>query len=111
MTRFVDGPANGQTMMLRRAPLFLRVTQLPSGKCDALDALEDKPMKDEAIFIYRREGEPTWMAIRPGGVYRGGNYRLLAEQPTDEEVRTNERWAKWVTERVAKENRSKENEK
>jgi hypothetical protein len=58
MTTFEDGPAKGQTLMLQRAPLFLRVVIDPSGKVDALDQLTDKPASNEKIFAYVLTAEP-----------------------------------------------------
>lgn len=57
MTRFLDGPAQGVTLFLHRAPVFLRAVQ-------------------------ELEGEPTWMHVNRrvngrnvSGCYRGGQYR------------------------------------
>lgn len=46
MTTFIDGPAKGQTLMLRRNPVYLIVTE-ENGKFDALDQLEDAPKPTE----------------------------------------------------------------
>ena len=55
MTRFLDGPAAGNALMLRRAPLFLRVTiDAAGGKVDALDQLDDDPQDGETVHVYRQ---------------------------------------------------------
>jgi len=58
MTRFLDGPAEGVTLMLRRAPIYLRVVHRGT-EWDALDALDDRPTPDETIYVYVLHGEPT----------------------------------------------------
>jgi hypothetical protein len=103
MTRFLDGPAAGVTLMLRRAPVFLRAVTTDGGTWDALDQLDDSPQSTERIVVYRLDGEPTWCHIRAtkgGGVYRGGAYRVLEHQPADERVRSTAAWRAWVGEQV-----------
>jgi hypothetical protein len=99
-TSFRDGPAGGVLLELKRAPLFLRVTQLAStGKFDALDQLDDKPMADERIFVYVLEAKPVQAHIRRGN---GGGWLMICKykyhepQPTDAEMRTNEAWREWT---------------
>ena len=94
MSRFLDGPAAGINLMLRRAPVFLRVTLDRAAKWDGLDQLGDTPNDDEQIFVYRRQGEPTRMHLlirgkgkAGGGWYEMGEYRFWPEQPTDEQMR------------------------
>lgn len=100
-TTFLDGPASGQRMMLRRAPVFLRVTQR-HGKFDALDQLDDTPEPGEAIRVYILTAAPTAMHIlirgknkSAGGWYFSGVYRLAGEQPDDAVLRDNHRWRAW----------------
>lgn len=100
MTKFEDGPAKGQTLMLKRAPIFLRVTDC-GGKFDALDQLDDSPRKDEKLHAYiiileksrgschiRRSGGG-------GGFYPIAEYRLVVKQPGDTVMRDNDRWTEW----------------
>lgn len=101
MTQVEDGPAAGVSLLLRRAPLYLRlVFDLALGTWDALDQVDDDARTTETITIYRRVGQPTWMHMRAsrgrGGVYRGGRYRVVSPQPTDPEVRTSSAWQRWV---------------
>lgn len=99
MTRFLDGPAAEVVLMLRRAPVFLRAVQGPTGKWDALDQLEDRPSADEKVVVYRLTTEPRWMHIRArksGGTYRGGDYKLVDPQPTEATVRDEQAWRAWA---------------
>ena len=110
MTRFLDGPAQGVTLYLKRAPVYLRAVQGPDGPThtgdwDALDQLDDSPRSGERVVVYRLEGEPTWMHVnrrgRHGsGVFRGGNYRVVTPQPAEDQVRSTSAWQRWVAEQV-----------
>lgn len=103
MTKFLDGPAAGVTLMLKRAPHYLRVVQAPDGKFDALDQLTDLPRSDERIVVYEMVGEPSWMHIRSrrgGGIFRGGEYRVVDPQPDDSEIRLTTRWREWVSSKI-----------
>lgn len=108
MTRFLDGPAMGTTLFLRRAPHYLRVVQGPDGPTapgtvDALDQLDDTPSASERITAYEMVGEPGYMHVRMrkgGGVYRGGTYRMVAEQPDDATLRDAGLWRAWVSQRI-----------
>lgn len=101
MTRFLDGPAAGKSLSLKRAPIYLRAVQDPAGKWDALDQLEDEPKKDERIVIYRLKAEPGWCHIYkrgPGsGFYATGEYEVVEPQPGQEDVRETDRWRDWTS--------------
>jgi hypothetical protein len=106
MISFVDGPAKGVVLELRRCPLFLRVVQTPSGGWDALDQLDDEPEESETIYVYRRNDEPPPSRIhlcRRGKGLSGwfwiAQYSVLDEQPSDSEVRSTDSWRRWVTNR------------
>lgn len=103
MTRFIDGPAAGESLMLRRAPYFLRVVQGPTGKWDALDQLDDRPSADETLVVYRlRPLTQTRMHVcargrgAVGGWFEGGEYELVADQPDDATLRDTDRWHEWA---------------
>ena len=99
MTRFLDGPAGGVTLALRRAPHFLRAVTLGDGTWDALDHFDDRPDFYERIVVYVMRGEPTWMHIRAakgGGFYRGGAYVVVTPQPPDEVLRDETQWRAWA---------------
>lgn len=83
-------------MMLKRSPLFLRVTER-DGKLDALDQLDDKPHESETIYAYERVGEAYAChinATKGGGFYSMADYKFVVPQPTDKEMRTLDAWRK-----------------
>lgn len=107
MTSFQDGPAAGASLMLKRAPFFLRVTVGPGAdqtehfsKIDALDQLDDEPAAAEQLFCYRLTAKPTSCHIRAskgrGGFFAIGNYVLVDPQPTDACMRDYTQWQAWV---------------
>lgn len=104
MITFRDGPAAGQTLMLKRTPLLLRVVQSKRGEWDALDQLDDVPRAGETITVYRIHPETVSRyhvraCRRSGsGFYFRGEYSLFAKQPTDEEARSTAAWQAWATE-------------
>lgn len=104
MIRFIDGPAAGQVLTLKRLPLMLRVVQDSlTGKWDALDQLADVPNPSERIYVYRSWGEPSVAFVDyrgKGGRREGcrvlmGVYRFWPEQPTEEVLRSNPDWQAW----------------
>jgi hypothetical protein len=102
VTRFENGPAHGVTLMLHRAPYFLRVVY-DGNAYDALDQLEDVAKPEETIYVYRITELPGWCHIKAtkgGGTYSFGNYEFISPQPDDELVRDNEAWRKWVSEQT-----------
>lgn len=111
MIKFLDGPAAGVTLMLARAPVFLRVVRSPGGKWDALDQLDDAPRPREEIHVYRVVGTPTSMHVsyrgsggrRAGGWFYHGEYAYVPEQPADGEVRETAAWRAWTEAQRAKE--------
>jgi hypothetical protein len=102
MTRFTDGPAKGQALMLRRAARFIRVTE-ENGKWDALDQLEDKPRPAEKLYAYEAIQETVGYAFIDfrgkqkgrSGRYAIAVYRIVNPQPTDEQMRSNDAWTAW----------------
>lgn len=102
MTAFVDGPAAGEILMLRRAPVMLRVVRSKLGKWDALDQPDDAAKAGEQIFVYRLAEKPSryHLCIRgkgkkEGGFYWSGKYELLPENVADEVLRDTAAWARW----------------
>lgn len=99
MTRFLDGPAAGKFLPLRRAPVFLRVVT-DGKKWDALDQLDDVPEDNERIFVYLISG-PIGRSIvcargGRGGIYMAASYRFFEQQPGDDILRDNEKWREWT---------------
>lgn len=107
MTRFIDGPAEGVSLMLQRSLVFLRVVHDRSGKWDALDQLEDTPKNDERILVYFLEdllGFAHYNFGPKGGCRcQRANYKLYDPQPEDSRVRETEAWAQWVMEAAKRE--------
>lgn len=100
MSKFHQGPADGTSLLLQRAPRFLRVVVDPAGKVDALDQLDDTPADDETIHVYEIQTEPIRAHMNfgggRGGWYQMADYAHFPEQPSDHEVRTTEAWQAWV---------------
>lgn len=108
MLTFSGGPADGVTLDLGRAPLFLRVVVGPGG-VDALDQLDDAPSPAESISVYRRNGEVGRVHLQmagPGGRGRRcrwelcGEYAFMDEQPDDATLRDQASWREWATARA-----------
>jgi hypothetical protein len=97
MATFLDGPAAGASLALRRAPIFLRVVIGPRGKVDALDQLDDEPNANESVHVYRKrvDGPRGHVCGRPGGCFELGEYRYLPDAP-GEELRAKAAWRTWV---------------
>lgn len=98
MTRFIDGPARGKHLMLRRRVRFLRVVISSTGEIDALDIPEDTPKPTETIHVYEADGEGGMchvnMGRNRGGFYALQNYKFVCT-PLDAEVRDNRLWVEW----------------
>jgi hypothetical protein len=93
---FLDGPAAGVVLMLRRAPLYLRaVRDSQDGEWDALDRLGDEATSVERVTVYRRVGKARGCHIRPGGRFAMADYRVLTEQPPAEVTRSTNLWRAW----------------
>lgn len=106
MTEFTDGPAAGKVLLLRRHPLFLRVTRTePTGRqrvqqFDALDRLTDEPEPGETLFAYRRTAlseRAVHIRVARGasGWYRRATYTLHPEQPVAAIVAASGLWRDW----------------
>lgn len=100
---FEDGPAKGQSLMLQRAPLFLRAVRSRNGKWDALDQLEDQAKPTEAVYAYIRVGEPgvAFIDYRGRGGRREGRrlataeYRIVQAGIAEPIKRNNDEWTAW----------------
>jgi hypothetical protein len=100
MIRFLDGPAEGQTLLLKRAPDLLRAVLKPDGRWDALDQLHDTPASNERIVVYRRHGAAHSVHVNMGrngsGFYALAEYHVVDPQPSDDEVRATVAWRAWA---------------
>lgn len=100
MSHFIDGPAKGVSLQVRRAPIVLRVTQSSDGVWDALDQPDDEPRTDEAVYVYLLVSGISRCHIRAtskraSGFFESGHYRLLDPQPNDSEIRKTSDWKLW----------------
>jgi len=99
-SQFLDGPAEGVKLALRRAPLYLRVTY-QSGEWDALDQLSDVPKAKESVYIYKRLDCARGVHVRAskgsglGGCWSYGQYRYIGDLP-DEISRHTKEWRAWA---------------
>jgi len=106
--KFLDGPAAGQCLALRRAPIFLRVVVNRYGDkktWDALDQLGDTPKAGEDIFAYRLASQPRHMHLcrsprRLSGYYAMADYRFVGQQPDDATLRNADKWRAWCIEQA-----------
>lgn len=106
MTKLEDGPAAGNVLNLRRAPLLLRVTITPAGEVDALDQLDDEPAPHEAIHVYLLGREPMTGFVdgtdkrgrRFGHQITIAAYFHYERQPSDADARDSQRWQLWCQE-------------
>lgn len=109
MTRFLDGPAAGRTMVLARAPLLLRVVN-KGDYWDALDQLVDELAPGETATAYARCGRPTCGFVdgrgadgrRWGRRFVAAEYRVVGDQPAQEVMADNARWQAWCSDRLSK---------
>lgn len=105
MMRLVDGPAAGETLAIRRAPILLRVAKntLARNKervWDALNDLEDVAKPHETLHLYMLMAKPQMVHLkmanrRASGFYAMGFYKFLPEQPDDATMRDNAKWSAW----------------
>lgn len=105
MTSFIDGPAWGQHLSLRRSPFLLRVTKRGT-TFDALDQVGDEPETGEVLFAYVIAGKPSWCHIKsskPGasGFFMIAQYKLVDPQPSPEEMATRRSWVAWCEKNAA----------
>lgn len=101
MTRFVDGPAFGVGLAIKRAPTYLRVG-FQNGEWDALDQLDDEPKPGETFYCYRVIKVQGILHINYG---RGRGsctplafYHYYEEQPGQEIMADNRAWRAWAYE-------------
>jgi len=101
-TKFLDGPAAGQVLMIRRAPMFLRVVFNHGTKqWDALDQLADKPHPSETVYAYQLVENRGVIHIcsrgkrGASGYFAMADYAVVGLQPDRETMRLNTKWQAW----------------
>jgi hypothetical protein len=110
VTQFLDGPAKGQHLMLKRKVRFLRVVEAiggVGGKWDALDMPEDVPATSEKLYAYEAAGNGGMCHINRGGgqcgFYSVQDYKFVPEQPDDATMRDRSKWVAWCEAKAANE--------
>ena len=97
LATFLDGPATGRTLMLKRSPKFLRVVESDGG-FDALDQPDDTPRPTEKLYAYQladKRGTVHICGGRASGWHALVDYKVISEQPTDETMRGTDKWREW----------------
>ncbi|MFN7019859.1 MAG: hypothetical protein ACK4WH_00850 [Phycisphaerales bacterium] len=107
MVKFLDGPAAGVALMLRRAPVFLRVVLSAHRTWDALDQPEDLPTRSETVFVYVLTDRPTAVHIKmarrsQSGFYAQAVYQHVRAHVPPASVRDAESWREWVESNTAR---------
>lgn len=101
MVEFIDGPAQGETLVLRNSPVMLRVVRSSRGNWDALDYPDDEPRPQERVFVYRLVGQPGRYHVKAtkkseSGFCADAKYTYHYPPPSDDyEVRTKDGWDRW----------------
>ena len=103
MTKFMNGPAAGVVLGLRRAPLYLRAVQnrfAEKAEWDALDMLTDRPDPNERIVAYRRTKYDGHVHVcrRPSGsgYFAMAEYVVGDPQRADDVLRNTSKWQAWA---------------
>lgn len=103
MIRFLDGPAAGVVLWLKRAPVLLRAVE-HHGKWDGLDQIEDDPQPGESVHVYVRSSAVRAVHVSRrsggGGVYPMADYRYASRQPGGEHGRDRAKWRQWCRDSV-----------
>ena len=104
MTKFIDGPAAGQVLMLHGQPRFLRVVcDKERRNWDALDQAGDVPRPDETIYCYELSkslGMSHVKMNRGGGFYPISEYSACLNPPTEAVMRDKNQWLGWCARRI-----------
>lgn len=107
MITFLDGPAQGCTLALRRSPIFLRAVRARNGRWDALDLPQDEPRPNEQVHVYLKVADHGRVHLRlsprsASGFYANAEYRVYDRPPADEVLRDGEAWRAWAREEFEK---------
>lgn len=106
MSSFLDGPAGGRSLSIRRAPYLLRVVvDRETGALDALDLIADRPSPTEDIHVYRLAAPPQTAHVcgrgaGASGWFEFGIYHHVPDAPVDA-LRDTAAWQRWAVERHA----------
>lgn len=104
---FVDGPAAGIQIPLRRRPILLRIVHSPAAGWDGLDQLDDSPAPEERVFLYWRKQEGQWCHVDGRDAKTGKRFGRtewivdffhVSDGPTEEILRDNGKYRDWCEE-------------
>lgn len=101
MIEFLDGPATGAKLNLKRTPVFLRVVMDQERQVDALDLPDDKPRAGERIYAYRIVDGTVITGFLCGlkgkGClqFRSALYKLCDTQPSIGTMVDHDKWVAW----------------
>jgi hypothetical protein len=102
VSTFHGGLADGVTLLFHRGPLYLRVVHGPNG-FDVLDQLDDAPLADETVHVYRRVGDSRQGHINNRGSRKGpesGWYEFADYEHVDgvdgDQLRDYAAWRSWA---------------
>ncbi len=111
MTRFVDGPARGITLLLTSSPLFIRAVRDRHNVLDNHDGWSAllfkaaEPKRTESVYAYRLVACRGTIQVRRTGrpddstvAYTVADYSLVEDQPDDAVMRDWLRWSEWCAE-------------
>jgi hypothetical protein len=99
MIQLTDGPAGGRGLLLKRAPVFLRIVIAPDGTVDGLDQPGDKPEPTEAVFAYVRTSENGVVHLsgkNVSGFYPIATYQLQTPPLPESILRNRASWEQWA---------------
>lgn len=110
MLKFLSGPAAGLAdgLMVRRAPLYLRVVRHEDGRWDALDMPVDTVEPGETAFAYRLVGKPRPLHVRSSergasGSFWMAEYEWVEPRPSADTMADNGLWRAWCFAKQAEE--------
>lgn len=106
---YLDFPTFRGSLTLSRTPAFLRFTcagPLSKGAWGALDQLDAIAKPDDQIFaacLQKREAGKSVRVVRGEKIKEDitkAYYAMIDDGPTEDVLRSNERWREWCLKRV-----------
>lgn len=105
MVEFIDGPAKGAQLNLRRIPKFIRVVIDATGNVDALDLKTDRAQANEKVYVYRAVDNTSVSGFvcgikRAHGCifFNSCKYAMYKDQPENSIMHHRALWEQWVEE-------------
>lgn len=98
MCKLLDGPGAGQSFVVKRCPVFLRVVHSKASGWDVLNEKDDTPKDDEEVYVYQRVSEPVKAFVDGTGLHTLmviAEYKFLDLMIGENLIRSNENWKWW----------------